>query len=79
MSFSEEYDGMMKMDGHDDDAIGICYRFGQEPCIAYDWDKVIQTLVNMGMTYIEAVEFHDFNQAGAWVGEDTPCFVRSVE
>ena len=51
-------------------------RFGQGPVLAYDYDKVIDKLVADGMTPEEAVEYHDFNQAGAWVGKGTPCFVQ---
>ena len=47
----------------------------QVPITAYDYDSVIANLQEQGMSYDEAVEFHDFNQAGAWVGPTTPCFV----
>jgi hypothetical protein len=30
-----------------------------------------------GMTEEEAVEYFDFNQIGAWVGDRTPCFLIS--
>jgi hypothetical protein len=31
------------------------------------------------MTYEEAVEYHEFNQAGAYVGELTPVFIVRIE
>ncbi len=67
----------LKMDGYDDCILGVCRRFGQEPILAYDYDKVIDKLVDDGMTYDEAVEYHEYNQAGAWLGEYTPCFIHS--
>lgn len=68
---------MLTMDGYDDCIAGICTRFGQEPVIIYDRAKVIARLMNDGMTEDEAEEFHEFNQAGAWMGERTPAFLLS--
>jgi hypothetical protein len=70
---------LLLMDGFDDCIIGICEAFGSVPVVAYDYDKVIATLQSDGMTYEEAVEYHEFNQAGAYVGERTPVFIRRVE
>jgi hypothetical protein len=70
---------LLLMDGFDDCIIGICESFGSVPVVAYDYDKVIATLQSDGMTYEEAVEYHEFNQAGAYVGEQTPVFIRRVE
>ena len=66
---------VLKMDGFDDCAVGICTRFGQEPILIYDQKKVISQLMRDGMTEEEAYEFHDFNQIGAWMGEKTPAFL----
>ena len=71
----EEYPEALVMDDYDDCIVGICNRFGQEPIVAYDYEKVIEKLVSDGMSRDEAEEFHDFNQAGAWVGPTTPCFI----
>lgn len=70
---------LLLMDGFDDCIIGICEAFGSVPVIAYDYDKVIATLQSDGMTFEEAVEYHEFNQAGAYVGERTPVFIHRVE
>ncbi len=72
----EKYPEVMLMDGFDDCIIGICLRFGQEPIVAYDLDKVFKTLMNDGMSYEEAVEYWEFNQIGAWIGKTTPCFIE---
>jgi hypothetical protein len=71
----EAYPEALKMDGFDDCILGICTRFGQEPLIAYDYRKVINKLMEDGMSYEDAVEFHEYNQLGAWVGERTPVFI----
>ena len=43
--------------------------------VQYDQAKVLEINVNkMGMTEDEAVEYFEYNQAGAYVGEQTPQF-----
>ena len=74
----ELYPSLLLMDGYDDCICGICMRFGQPPIIAYDQDKVIEKLVKEGMTHEEAVEYFEFNQIGAWMGELTPCFIEKL-
>jgi len=69
---------LLLMDGFDDCIIGICESFGSVSVVAYDYDKVLANLQASGMTYEEAVEYHEFNQAGAYVGERTPVFIRRI-
>jgi len=69
---------LLLMDGFDDCIIGICESFGSVPVVAYDYDKVLANLQASGMTYEEAVEYHEFNQSGAYVGEGTPVFIRRI-
>jgi hypothetical protein len=76
---SDRYGEMLVMDGYDDCIAGVCVRHGQEPVIIYDQSKVLARLVEDGMTEDEAEEFHEFNQAGAWVGERTPAFLITPE
>lgn len=70
---------LLKMDGYDDCIVGICHKHGQEPFIVYSYDKVINNLMQQGMDYDEAVEFHEFNQASAWMGPTTPAFLYKYE
>ena len=75
--FNEE---ALTADGFDDAIIGIGERCGQPFLVAYDRDKCIQVLMDRdGMDYEEAVEFFDFNVAGAWMGENTPIFITRWE
>jgi len=69
---------LLLMDGFDDCIIGVCESFGSVSVVAYDYDKVLANLQASGMTYEEAVEYHEFNQAGAYVGERTPVFIRRI-
>lgn len=41
----------------------------------YDREIIIDNLVADGMTYEEAEEFYSVNTSGAWMGENTPCFL----
>lgn len=69
-------DEILFMDGFDNDCIaGIGIRFGQEPIVMYDYDKVINQLIRDGMTEDEASEWFDYNIIGAWVGDRTPGFI----
>jgi len=73
--YFESGEPLLKMDGFDDCIAGVVERIGQEPIICYDKNKVLDQMVKDGMTYEEAVEYFEYNQIGAWVGERTPCFL----
>ena len=79
MKISEEYPDLLKADGFDEAIIGVVQRMGIQ-AICYDEDKVLEILMERdGMTLIEAMEYFDFNIAGAWVGESTPFFLQRME
>ena len=59
---------------YDDCILGLGRKFN-EHFVVYDYKKVINKLIAEGMTEEEAVEFHEFNQVGAYVGEGTPAFL----
>jgi hypothetical protein len=74
----KDYDFIV-MDGYDDCIIGVVERFGQNPIVCYDKDKVIQKLESECMDRDEAEEFFYYNQIGAWMGDSTPCFLSMNE
>ena len=79
MKISEEYPDLLKADGFDDAIIGVVERIGVQ-AICYDQEKVIDILIERdGMDYEEAVEYFEFNIAGAWVGESTPFFLQKMD
>jgi len=46
--------------------------------VAYDRELVIKAMMDdNGMDRDEAVEFYEFNTAGAWLGEGTPVFIET--
>lgn len=68
------------IDGYDEAIIGIASRCGSNAVVAYDSDKIIQILIERdGMDEEEAVEFFEFNIAGAYVGENTPMLIQIFE
>jgi hypothetical protein len=71
---------MKKIDGFDDCVVGIVERCTQPPILCYDRDKIVSKLIReQQMTWDEAFEYFDTNIKGAWVGNDTPCFLWEDE
>lgn len=60
------------LDGFENALIGVARRCGQPVLAVYDQDRIIQTLIEQGMDAEAAVEYFEYNVAGAWVGEQTP-------
>ena len=75
---AEANEDMLFADGFDDALVGYIERAGMPSIACYDKDKCIEILAN-DMTYEEAVEYFYFNTAGAYVGENTPCFFTRIE
>jgi hypothetical protein len=70
---------LMGLDGFDECLAGVVVRAGQNPILCYDILAIIQTLMDGGMTSEAAWEYFEFNQLGAWVGNDTPCFLHNLD
>jgi len=75
---AEVNEDMLFADGFDDALVGYIERAGMPSIACYDKHKCIEILAN-DMTYEEAVEYFYFNTAGAYVGENTPCFFTRIE
>ena len=70
---------MLLADGFNDAVIGMGERAGQPTRVVYDFDKCVAILCERdGLDYDDAVEFMYYNVVGAWVGEETPLFVKRV-
>jgi hypothetical protein len=69
---------LLFVNGHDDAIIGIVERDGI-PLVVYDTSKIINLLRTRDrMSRDEAEEFFEYNVAGAWMGEQTPLFLRRI-
>ena len=68
---------MLLADGFEKALLGIGERAGQPTIAVYDFDRCVAVPCerdNMGLD--EAVDFMYFNVVGAWMGDETPIFVR---
>ena len=80
LTIQEQNPEALTADGFDDAIIGLAYRAGSEPLVAYSISQCVQVLMDRdGMTYDEAVEYFNFNVVDAYVGEGTPIFVRQKD
>ena len=68
---------MLKIDGFDECIIGIAQIWGKDmPVVVYDIGEIIEVLIEEhDMSREEAVEYFEFNIAGAYVCEYTPLYV----
>ena len=66
------------MDGFDDCILGVVTHCGTDQFVIYDYDKVIAKNMSHGMTEEEAIEYFNFNQECAYVGEHTPAFAVHI-
>jgi hypothetical protein len=62
-------------DGLEEAFIGIGYQF-HTPIAIYSKNKALQCLEAQGMSELEAIEYFDYNIAGAYVGDQTPIFLE---
>lgn len=75
IDINEYAEGAIMLDGFEDCIIGITEEFGGIRRILYSKEKILQTLMEMGMTHSEAEEYYDFNIVGLYVSEQNPIFL----
>jgi hypothetical protein len=64
-------------DGLEPAFLGLMMHFSHlDPIACYDYDKVIQILIEDGCTEEEALEHFEYNIIGSYIGERTPCYIR---
>lgn len=64
-------------DGFDEALVGLVVRCGSEPLAVYDRDVMLKTLSKQ-MSLEDAVEYLDFNIAGAHIGPLTPMILDRI-
>ena len=68
---------LLQADGFDDAIIGLEPLSGK---VIYDIDMMVQVLVTQEeLTLEEAVEYLDFNVLNAYVGENTPIYIQTLD
>ena len=75
---AEIHPELVLMDGFDDCILGVVTHCGTDQFVIYDYDKVIAKNMSHGMTEEEAVEYFQFNQECAHMGEFTPGFLITI-
>ena len=69
--------------GYDRAIVGVLERCGQPAIVVYSVEKCIDVICEMlpddnadpESTYLDAVEYFNFNVVGAWVGDSGPGFL----
>lgn len=70
---------MEPADVYDPAVIGFVHEVSGETRLVYDCDRVIaQAVAFEGMSYEDAVEWHEFNTFCAYMGPTTPIFLRRL-
>jgi len=63
-------------DGFNKAITGMCIQFGQDPVVAYDYEKCIEILQERDdMTHGEAIDYMEFNVIGSYMGINSPVFI----
>jgi len=78
---NDMFEGLLFLSEREFDAaiLGVAERIGMSPIVAYDTAKILDILCERdGMEDDEALEFFEFNIAGAYVGDRTPIFIGQI-
>ena len=67
---------VLQADGFDDAIIGLEPLSGK---LIYDISKMIDVLLEEGLSHEDAIEYLDFNVLNAYVGENTPLYIHTIE
>jgi hypothetical protein len=70
---------VLLMDGFDEALIGTSQRINEPMLAVYSYDMMLDLLMDRdGMELDVAEEYIEYNCVGAWIGEQTPIIVRSL-
>ena len=69
---------MITADGFETAFVAVGFRYNGNDIAVYDYDLCIDVLIDRDtMSVEEAHEFMSYNVIGAYVGEETPLFIRT--
>jgi len=58
--------------------MGTVQQGPNDPVAVYNRDICIEVLVEGGLSHEDAEEYFEYNVQGAWMGDETPCFLTLV-
>jgi len=64
-------------DGFNEAVVGISY--GVNPRAVYSVHKIVEILMEEGLSWEESAEHFAYNIGGAYVGENTPIFIYDLD
>ena len=76
--FAEIDPDLLFADGFENAILGVVERCSSPLVVVYDRLKCIEILMERGATYEDALDYFEFNVAGAWVGDRTPFFLTPM-
>ena len=69
---------MVTADGFETAFVAVAFSYNGNNIAVYDYDTCIDVLIDRDtMSVEEAHEFMSYNVIGAYVGEETPLFIRT--
>ena len=69
---------MITADGFETAFVAVAFSYNGNDIAVYDYDLCINVLTDRDeMSLEEAHEYMDYNVVGAYVGEETPLFIRT--
>ena len=69
---------MVTADGFETAFVAVAFSYNGNDIAVYDYDLCIKVLIDRDeMSLQEAHEYMDYNVVGAYVGEETPLFIRT--
>lgn len=74
---AETNEEALLLDGFEKALIGIASRCSKPDLAVFSYEKILEILMEEGLSYEEAEEHISFNVAGAWAGEFTPLIMRT--
>ena len=69
---------ILTADGFDEAIVGLARRSGLVT-VAYDVNKLLQIMIDKGMSPEDAREFFESNVVDAWMGENTPVYIEEYK
>lgn len=75
---ANDYEDLLLADGFEDALLGVVEGCSRPSVACYDYAECLGILQRQGLSGEAASEWMEFNVVGAYVGENTPMFLRNL-